>query len=509
MLDFDVIVIGSGAGGMAAGLKIAQSQHSVLVLEAAPNFGGCLSPITEAGYHFDIGVHYVGQLAKGDSFWASLDEIGMADRVEFVELQPDAIDRYSFPDFELHLCKGKDLFKEQLIQLFPKEERGIHKFFKIYDQVMRAADSFVDLEMRPLKMLGWMLRNPSMRKYARVPYQTLLDAVTSDIRLQTALSASWFDYMLPPDRASVFCGLGTWRHYLSGGYYPRGGSVALRDTFVAALQEQGAEMRCSSPVAEIDRRNGKLQVTSVNGERWICKAVVSNADPMITLSELASPRLVPPRVANKARRLRPSGSLFGVLAGTDLDLPTLGVTSGNLVHYGIYDINKIFREAMVSESPDISKCLFINSPSVKDSDGGLSPKGRHSLQLLAGADYSSFERWATMPSRERGQEYEAYVRKLGEQIVTTVERYIPQLSQHLEFVKYITPLSLEARVNLVRGGLYGPEQTPDQMGLGRFHDGTCGIEGLFLAGAGTKGGGVYFAVISGIQAGRKVIASLT
>ena len=140
MVDFDVIVVGSGAGGLATGLNVDRSQHTVLVLEAKPNFGGCLSPLPAAGYCFDMGVHYLGQLEKGDRFWASLDEIGMADRVGFVELEPAAFDRYSFPDFELRLCKGKDLFKEQLIHLFPKEERGIHKFFEVYDQVTRASD---------------------------------------------------------------------------------------------------------------------------------------------------------------------------------------------------------------------------------------------------------------------------------------------------------------------------------------------------------------------------------
>jgi phytoene dehydrogenase-like protein len=506
MADYDVIVVGSGAGGMAAALKVARADRSVLMLEAAPAFGGCMNPMEKAGYSFHIGVHYVGQLGERDRFWRALDEIGLAERAEFIELNPDAIDRYVFPDFELRLCKGKERFKEQLIQLFPKEERGIHKYFKIYDQVMRAAESFLDVEVGPLKLLGWMLRNRIMMKYSRVPYQTLLDEVTSDIRLQTALAAPWFDYMLPPERASVAYGLGTWDHYLSGGYYPSGGAGALRNAFVDALVERGAELRSSSRVTSIDRRGGELVVTSADGQQWTSRVVVSNADPVLTLGELVNPELVPSQVADKVSGLRPSGSVFGLLIGTDLDLPSLGMTTGNLVHYGCYDINKIFSEMMAPESPKISNCILINSPSIRDPEAGLTPSGRHSLEMLVGASYEAFERWAHLPPGERGEEF---VKGLGDELISTVEQYIPGLSQHLEFVEYITPLSLERHVNLVRGGIYGPELAPDQMGPRRFPDCTCGVEGLFLAGAGTKGGNVRYCVTSGIHAGRKAVALLS
>ena len=508
MASHDVIVIGSGAGGMAAGLEVARKGHSVLVLEAAPAFGGCLSPLQKAGYSFDTGVHYLGQLAEGDQFWSALDRIGLTGRVEFVELEPDAIDRYVFPDFELRLCKGIDRFKEQLLRLFPKEEAGIHRYFRLHQRVMRASESFIDLEIRPIKLLGWLLRNPVMLSYGRAPFQTLLDSVTSDIRLQTALAAPWFDYMLPPETASVAYGVGTWDHYLSGAYYPRGGSGALRDAFVGALRENGAELRSSSRVTAINRRNGAFVVTTAEGEQWTSRAVVSDVDPVITLGVLADPELVPSRVARKVSRLRPSASVFGVFVGTDLDLPSSGMTSGNLIHYGTYDVNEIFRETMDSEFPNVCNCIFVNSPSVRDPEGGLAPEGRHSLEIMVGASYATFERWAGLSPGRRGEEYEALVQRLGDKLVSTIERYIPELSKHLCFVEYVTPLTFESRLNLVRGGIYGPELTPDQMGPGRFPDGTCGIDGLYLAGAGAKGSSVRYCVTSGIQSGRRAVSFL-
>lgn len=502
MADYDAIVVGSGSGGLAAGLDIARQGYPVLVLEAAPVLGGCLSPIQTAGYHFDVGVHYLGELGEGGGFWLCLRELGLLEEVEFLELNPDAIDRYVFPDFELRLCKGTERFKEQLIELFPKESRGIKKYFEIYDGVIRANQNVLDLELGPMQVLGWLLRNPIMLKYGRVSYQALLDKVSQDIRLQTALASLWFDYMLPPERASVTYGVGAWHHYLSGAHYPRGGSGALRDAFVKALEKHGAELQTSCRVEAIDRRGDEFVVNCTSGNQWTSKVVVSNVDPSVTLGRLLNPKLVPLKSARKAARLKPSASVFGVLVGTDLDLPSLGMTSGNLIHYDGYNINEIFRDTMAAERPNVTRSILVNSPSIRDRE--LAPKGYHSLQILVGANYAAFDRLA----RSKGGEFQDLVEALGRELISTVESYVPELSRHLRLTEYITPLSLEKHTNLVRGGIYGPELTPQQLGPGRFHDGTCGVAGLFLAGAGALGGSVYYCVRSGLNAGRKATALL-
>jgi phytoene dehydrogenase-like protein len=508
MTEYDAIVIGSGAGGLSAALKITKNDHSVLVLEAMSEFGGCMRPYQTNGYSFDTGVHYLGQLGEGEPVREALDDLGLADKLEFVELDPHAIDRYVFPDFEFRLCKGLERFQAHLIELFPQQEQGIIKYFEEYDKIVRAFEAFMDVEPRPLTLLRWLLRNPIMFKYSRRPYQALLDSVTTDIRLQSALSACWYDYMLPPESASVIFGIGTWDHYINGGYYPRGGSTGLRDTFVKAVQESGAQLSASARVTSIDRRAGEFLVQTADGEGYTSKLVVSAVDPVITLGELVNRELVPSRVAKKAEGLRPSDSVFAVYIGTDLDLPSLGVSTGNVIHYAGYDINRIVRETMADESPQISNAFLVNSPSVRDPEGNLAPVGKHSLQILAGASYAAFEKWAHLPPDDRGEEHAAFEQGLGEQLISALEPHIPGLSQHLELVEYLSPLDLQEQVNLVRGGIYGPAQSPDQLGPGRFHDGTCGIEGLYLAGAGAIGGSVGLCVRSGVKAGTKAIDHL-
>ena len=61
----DVIVIGSGAGGLSTAALLAKAGKRVLVLEQHDQAGGGLHTFVEKGYEFDVGVHYVGEMGRG------------------------------------------------------------------------------------------------------------------------------------------------------------------------------------------------------------------------------------------------------------------------------------------------------------------------------------------------------------------------------------------------------------------------------------------------------------
>lgn len=286
------------------------------------------------------------------------------------------------------------------------------------------------------------------------------------------------------------------------------GSGAMRDAFVSGLRDHGAELKKRSRVISVSKQGDEFIVETESKEQYAARVVISDADPVITLGSLVNPKLVSSRIRRKVRGLRPSEGSFYAFIGTNLDLPSLGITDANIIHYASYDINKMYENLFASTPSEDIPFFFITSPSVKDPHGGHAPEGCHTIEIFTGIGYDIFERWAPLPSRRRGEEYRALKERIGERLVMAAERYIFGLSEHLDFVEYATPLSNEYWVNAVRGGNYGPEQTPDQVGSGRFMTFAAGIEGLFLAGAGTIGCGVSACVASGVLAGRKAASYL-
>jgi all-trans-retinol 13,14-reductase len=508
MTDYQAIVIGSGAGGLSAALSLSRNGFSVLLLEAMPSFGGYLNPFRRKAYTFDTGLHALGELGKGERFWNVLDSLGISGKLDFAEIEPEGFDRYVFGDYEFTVCKGRERFEEKLRKEFPKEERGISRFLEVLDKITQAVEASTSMAAGPVGMFKFLLKHPVMLKYSRVPYQKLLDEVTSDKRLQAVLSGYCGTYGLPPQKASIIIAIEVLNHFFTGAYYPRGGSRAFRDAFLDALHNHGAQMENKSRVVRIEKKGSEFSVETESGEKYTAQVVISNADPVITLGKLVDPRIVPPKIRKKVEHLRPSLGGFYAFIGTELDLPSLGMAGGTTLHYDSFDLNRVFE---IMSGPSLQETVpfcYITSPSGKDPQGEHAPPGRHTIELITYCDYSMFEKWRNAPSMKRGEEYDALKEKIGKLLVKTAERHIPNLSEHLDHIEYATPLSGEYWVNAVKGGATGPEQTPDQMGPGRFTSFTAGIEGLFLVGAGTIAFGIMACVRSGVLAAEKAAVLL-
>ena len=126
MADADVIVIGSGAGGMTAAVACALAGKQVLVLEQHDRPGGWCHSFPLGGYEFSPGVHYLGDLDNGGLGQQLIEGLGLAPHLTFLELNPDGYDHVQIgPDFRFDIPKGFDRYLQRLQDRFPADARGI------------------------------------------------------------------------------------------------------------------------------------------------------------------------------------------------------------------------------------------------------------------------------------------------------------------------------------------------------------------------------------------------
>lgn len=503
-MSHDVIVIGSGIGGLTAALTCAKRGRSVLVLEAAKQFGGFINPFARKGYWFDTGIHYIGEMGPGQSLHRQFERLGLLDKVQFRELDPNGFDRYAFPDYEVAMCKGADAYCARLTRDFPHEASGLKRFFSMLDDIQTVL-KLVSKGPKPGQLLRALPKLPTLLRYHKATFSEIVNGCITDPRLRAVLAGPGGDIGLPPGKASGLVMMAVIGHFLGGAYFPIGGTKAVRDAYVACLQEQGAELRRNSPVERILVENGRaVGVRTRKGEELRADVVISNAPAVPTLQKLVGMETLPGRLRRKVSRAEYSLGSLCAFVGTDLQPQDHGVTEANVWHYPSYDIDALYAPALEGRiGHDLP--FFLTVPTLKDPSNTHAPAGKHTVELITFAPYNQFEPWVGQKSMKREQAYNELKQQLGDRLIERAERYIPGLRDHMVVHEIATPATNVSYVNTPAGSIYGLSHTPGQIGLGRFGTRTP-VQGLFLCGADVLGGGIATCATSGTMAARAAMA---
>ena len=506
------VIIGTGAGGLTAAAYLAQAGLRVVALEQAAETGGFLNPFKRRRYHFDPGVHYVGECKPGQAIHNVLSPLGIDMDGLFTELDPDGFDIYRFPDVELRFCKGLDRYRDRLAAAFPRHTRDIDRFYAKITAVGRAISAQEKLSNGNIAGAAVAAaRNmyPLLR-WAFVPYASFLNTITDDPRLRAVLSAQLGDLGLAPGRVSAIYAMGLMLHYSTGAYFPRGGSGSLRDALVAAAQTSGAAFYTKKAAATIHMKGKRaLAVETEDGERFDADVVISAIEPVQTFTKLMKRTPLPPVLQWKVRRSEPSPGTFCVFLGMKRDISRHGMGRGNIWDYPHYDIESLM--SPVNPDPHSGALppmgFFLSPNSLKDDTGSMAPKGASTLEIVSMMPWEPFKRWEHMASHKRGPEYETFKAQIGEQILQQVQQRYPGLIGDVAVKEFATPVTNSYWVRAVQGGAYGPAAIPSQVGPLRFLPVT-GFDNLFLAGSGTFGGGVSPCLASGRVAAKAALRHL-
>ena len=142
---WDVVVIGSVAGGLTAAVALANAGKRVLVLEQHYLPGGWTHSFSLNGYRFSPGVHYLGQLQTGGAMRRVFEGLGVGGSLEFRELNPDGYDHVIAGPQRFDIPRGKDKFIQRLVDRFPDEEQGIRSYYRFISKM--------DAELQRLSVL--------------------------------------------------------------------------------------------------------------------------------------------------------------------------------------------------------------------------------------------------------------------------------------------------------------------------------------------------------------------
>jgi prolycopene isomerase len=507
---WDVVVIGSGIGGLVTASQLAAKGASVLVLERYLIPGGSGGSFKREGYTFDVGASMI--FGFGETGHTNLLTRALADVGQHCDTVPDPAQlEYHLPG-GLHVAVDRDYerFIADLTALFPHEASGIRAFYDTCWQVFRCLDAMPLLSLEdPAYLAKVFFRAPlaclGLARWLPVNVGDVARAHISDEQLLRFIDMECFCWSVMPANLTpmINAGMVFSDRHAGGINYPKGGVGVIAEKLVAGLEAHGGAIRYGARVVEVllegeGGRGRAVGVKLAGGETIPARRVVSNATRWDTFAgptgadgAVARPLVdsahTPRGETTWRRRYRPSPSFLSLHLGIDAAV----VPEGFHCHHLLLER----WEEMEAEQG----VVFVSMPTLLDPS--LAPQGRHILHSFTP---SSMAHW-------QGLSPSAYAAKKAadaERLIGRLEAILPGLKGAIRHREVGTPRSHRRFLGRA-GGSYGPIPALRLPGLLPMPFNRTGVRDLYCVGDSCfPGQGLNAVAFSGFACAHRIGADL-
>lgn len=517
---YDAIVIGSGVGGLTTAALLSKCfKKKVLVLEQHFQPGGLTHDFQRKGkFHWDVGLHYVGEMAPGTLARSAFDYLSEG-RLEWRKMS-DPFEKFIYPDFTFAVFSDPDKYLADLILQFPEEEFALRQYFKDIEKASSWVVTNAFLEVIPRFISG--LVNATIKrneKLAKETTQHYLNRHFKDDRLKSLLTSQWGDYGLPPSRSSFGIHSIVVNHYLRGAWYPVGGGGAIAKALIPTIERSGGSVMTRHKVTEIildSNRVKGVNVEKVSGSGSLAKpietmfyhapVVISDAGAHTTFLKLMpNDASLPERALMRSLSAQDTdinsdkSTIVNLYLGLKESPRKLGFQGENHWIYMTYDHEQVdtidsLKETATTDVSDVYSSCYLTFPSLKDPMA----KG-DTAEIIASADYDFFKPWANHDWRKRGEQYETLKLNISNALIQLVEKQYPGFKELIEYQELATPLTFQHFINNQQGEIYGVPFTANRFDQ-TWAKARTSIKNLYLTGADTFTPGVVGAMWGGTKA---------
>jgi all-trans-retinol 13,14-reductase len=436
---YDVVVIGSGLGGLTGANCLAKCGYSVLLLEHHYQLGGLATWFKRKGGHiFDISLHGfpIGMIKSCRKYWSReiADSIVQLKNIRFVN-----------PQFNIWTTFDKADFSRLLHEKFGVAKETVERFFT----TLRAMNFYDDDQRTTGELFEEFF--PGRDDVKRLLMEPIAYANGSTL-----------------DDPAITFGI-VFSNFMSKGVYTfTGGTDTLVKKMLVELRRNGVEVRRSALVEEVlveeTGEGRRVSGVRVNGRKIRCRAIFSNANIKNTIFKLAGEDKFSPAFIEEARAVRLNSSSCQVYLGlkkgeTIPDIGDLVFTS---------DAENFSSEELV-DLHTRSRTFSIYYPDTRPG---------HDRTAIVASLNGRYEDWIDLSE----EEYLAEKDRLVEESLVSLERFVPDIRSKLDHTEAATPRTVSFYTRHMGGTSFGtkfeglkvsmdlPEQLP-----GLYHAGSVGI----------------------------------
>lgn len=494
-MQSDVIVIGSGIGGLVTATGLATKGAKVLVLERYLIPGGSAGYFERQGYRFDVGASMIfgfGQNGTTNLLTRALQAVNVS-----LEVIPDPVQiHYHLPNgLNLKVDRVYEKFLQNLTAYFPNESQGIRRFYDECWKVFRCLNSMDLLSLEePRYLMRVFFQHPlaclGLVKYLPQNVGDIARRYIQDPQLLKFLDMECYCWSVVPADMTPMINAGmvfSDRHY-GGVNYPKGGVGQIAQKLVEGLVKAGSQIQYQARVTKIIIENRRaVGVQLANGQIHRAKRIVSNATRWDTFQKLLTQEEFSFADKKWQERYQKSPSFLSLHIGVKAEVLPKGTECHHIV---LEDWEKM---------TEPEGTLFVSIPTLLDPD--LAPPGHHIIHAFTP---HWIDEWEGLSVKE----YQVKKEEAAWRMIDRLEKIFPGLNAGLDYLEVGTPLT-HRRFLGRQDGTYGPIPRRKLRGLLGMPFNRTSIPGLYCVGDSTfPGQGLNAVAFSGFACAHRIAVDL-
>ncbi len=275
MPKYDIVIIGSGLGGLLCGNILSKEGYNVCIIEKNRQIGGCLQTFKRDNVIFNTGLNYTEGLDEGQILNRYFKYFGILDKLKLKRLDINGFDIVTFEGKEYKHAQGHENFKNTLLQNFPNEKDALNKYI---DKLKTISDYF------PLFNLSKKQPNIIDSKLFNESAYGFINSITSDKKLQNVLAGTNSLYAGVIDKTPLYIHALINYSFINSAWRLIDGSFQLAKLLADSITENGGVVLKKHEANKFIFENNNIKYIDLsNSERIEAKHFISNVHPAKTL----------------------------------------------------------------------------------------------------------------------------------------------------------------------------------------------------------------------------------
>ncbi|MDR1887231.1 MAG: NAD(P)/FAD-dependent oxidoreductase [Prevotellaceae bacterium] len=453
-MKYDVIIIGSGLGGLECGYILSKKGYKVCILEQNAQIGGCMQTFKRGKSVFNTGFHYIGGLDEGQSLNKLFRYFDLLD-LPWHKLDEDAFAEVIIDGKPFFLASGHERFVDTLAKDFPHQRKQLETYTHFLKQV---GDNIFE---------SFTSDFGNSALFDSSAYLFLQETV-DDPLLRNILSGSSLTMELCSKKLPLYIFAQINNSFIQSTWRLNGNGSMIVDKLAGDIRAMGGDIITKAKVTRLIETDGRIGSVEYNDDAQVSGTyVISDIHPSQTLALIPESRHIRKMYRNRISSISNTFGIFTVhLQIKESAMPYL---NRNIFIYRNEDIIWDYKF-----NGEISSVLVnYNIPR----DGSCTSN----IDILTPMCWDEVARWADTVIGKRGADYEMFKQQKAESCIEFVSERIPDLKNCIEKIYTSTPLTYRDYTGTPNGSAYGIQKDYNDT-LGTIIVPQTQIPNLFLSG---------------------------